>query len=182
MDIMDARLADRCSAPCRRSDTYGRGDLVDEVAVNVQEDGAVELLVDDVGLEDLVVEGLGRPLGNRHFGVWRGDVPPGSSSSSSSSSSRMASIGAEIGQGKKKKKEKKKEKKHEEAEREARDGGEGKKGGRKFVQSRVDDACLVPFGQVWRDVAKRNKRRSEAQGRGESGRLRPMRNVLFSDL
>ena len=90
-------------------------------------------------------------------------------------------LGPKLDKGKRKKK-KKKEKKHEEAEREARDGGEGKKGGRKFVQSRVDDACLVPFGQVWRDVAKRNKRRGEAQGRGESGRLRPMRNVLFSDL
>jgi hypothetical protein len=39
------------------------------MAVNVEEDGAVELLVDDMGLEDLVVEGLGCPLGGRHFGL-----------------------------------------------------------------------------------------------------------------
>lgn len=39
---------------------------MDEMAVNVQEDGAVELLVDDVGLEDLVVEGLGSPFGGGH--------------------------------------------------------------------------------------------------------------------
>ena len=38
----------------------GRGDLVDHVAVDVQEEGAVLLLVDDVILDDLVVHGLAR--------------------------------------------------------------------------------------------------------------------------
>ena len=41
---------------------------MDEMAVDVEQDGAVELLVDDVGLEDLVVERLRCPLGGRHFG------------------------------------------------------------------------------------------------------------------
>jgi hypothetical protein len=38
----------------------GRGNLVDHVAVDVQEEGAVLLLVDDVILDDLVVHGLAR--------------------------------------------------------------------------------------------------------------------------
>lgn len=42
---------------------------MDEVAVDIKEDGAVELLIDDMGLKDLVVEGLGCPLGGRHFGL-----------------------------------------------------------------------------------------------------------------
>jgi hypothetical protein len=37
------------------------------MAVNVKEDGAIELLVDDMVLEDLIVESLGCPLGGRHF-------------------------------------------------------------------------------------------------------------------
>lgn len=39
---------------------------MDQVAVDVEEDSAVKLLVNDMGLEDLVVEGLGCPLGDRH--------------------------------------------------------------------------------------------------------------------
>ena len=45
--------------PASRRKTYRRGDFVDQVAVNVEENGTVELLVDDMGLEDLVVEGAG---------------------------------------------------------------------------------------------------------------------------
>lgn len=42
--------------------TYRRGDFVDQVAVNVEENGTVKLLVDDMGLEDLVVKGTGGTL------------------------------------------------------------------------------------------------------------------------
>ena len=38
---------------------------------NIQQDGAIELLVDDMGLEDLVVEGLWRSLGNGHCATAR---------------------------------------------------------------------------------------------------------------
>jgi hypothetical protein len=38
-----------------------------EMAVDVEKDGAVELLVDNVGLKDLIVEGLGCPLGDWHL-------------------------------------------------------------------------------------------------------------------
>ena len=43
----------------QRRKTYRRGDFVDQVAVNVEENGTVELLVDDMGLEDLIVKGAG---------------------------------------------------------------------------------------------------------------------------
>lgn len=39
-----------------------------QVAVDIEEDSAVESLVDNVGLEDLVVERLRCALGGRHFG------------------------------------------------------------------------------------------------------------------
>lgn len=41
---------------------------MNKVAVDVEEDGAVKLLVNDVGLEDLIVERLRCSLGGRHFG------------------------------------------------------------------------------------------------------------------
>ena len=50
---------------------------MDQMAVNIQEDGAVELLVDDVGLEDLVIERLRGPLGGRHFGCATQSRPAG---------------------------------------------------------------------------------------------------------
>lgn len=52
----------------RKGVTHGRCHLVHEMAVNVQQDGAIELLVDDVVLEDLVVKGLGGAFGDRHLG------------------------------------------------------------------------------------------------------------------
>lgn len=36
------------------------------VRTNIQQDSTVKLLVDNMGLEDLVVEGLWRYLGNGH--------------------------------------------------------------------------------------------------------------------
>lgn len=44
-----------------------RRHLMDKVSVDVEQDGSIELLVDDVGLEDLIVEGLGGALGSWHF-------------------------------------------------------------------------------------------------------------------
>lgn len=38
---------------------------------NIQQDGAVKLLVDNMGLEDLVVESLWRFLGNGHCATVR---------------------------------------------------------------------------------------------------------------
>ena len=41
------------------------------VRTNIEQDRAIELLVDNMGLEDLVVEGLWRFLGNRHCATVR---------------------------------------------------------------------------------------------------------------
>lgn len=54
--------------PPGRGRTHGRCHLVHEMTVNIQQDGAIELLVDDVVLEDLVVEGLGGAFCDRHLG------------------------------------------------------------------------------------------------------------------
>ena len=40
---------------------------MDEMTINVQQNGTVELLINNMVLEDLVVEGLGSALGDRHF-------------------------------------------------------------------------------------------------------------------
>ena len=45
-----------------------RGHFVNQMSVNVQQDGAIFLLVDDVVLQDLVIQGLGRLIGARHEG------------------------------------------------------------------------------------------------------------------
>jgi hypothetical protein len=37
------------------------------MAIDVQQNGAIEFLVNNVVLEDLVVEGLGSALGDRHL-------------------------------------------------------------------------------------------------------------------
>lgn len=39
---------------------------MDEMTVNVQQDCAIELLINNMGLEDLVVEGLGCLFRSRH--------------------------------------------------------------------------------------------------------------------
>ena len=46
--------------------TYWRSDLVDEVTVNEKQDSAVKLLIDNVGLKDLVVKGLGSAFCSGH--------------------------------------------------------------------------------------------------------------------
>jgi len=55
---------------CRSSmgrDTHRRGDFMDEMSVNVQQNCAIQLLVDNMGLEDLVIQSLGGAVGHGHL-------------------------------------------------------------------------------------------------------------------
>ena len=73
-----AQHVTQCERECKCKVTHRRCDLVHQVAVDVEQNGAVEILIDNVGLEDLVVECLRRSLGGGHFGcgddVWCGVV------------------------------------------------------------------------------------------------------------
>lgn len=46
----------------------GRGHLVHEMTVDIEQKSAIFLLIDDVGVEHLVIEGLGLLVGGRHDG------------------------------------------------------------------------------------------------------------------
>lgn len=52
------RPADLAVGVCKTLEGLGRCDLVNEVAINVDQASAIFLLIDNVVLEDLVVQGL----------------------------------------------------------------------------------------------------------------------------
>lgn len=53
------RPADLAAGVLKTLEGLGRCDLVDEVAINVDQASTIFLLIDNVVLEDLVVQGLG---------------------------------------------------------------------------------------------------------------------------
>lgn len=53
------RPADLAAGVCEAFEGLGRCDLVNEVSVNVDQASAIFLLIDDVVMEDLVIQGLG---------------------------------------------------------------------------------------------------------------------------